>query len=387
MTQEEKTQLIREKKELLAQWKKEKNIFYNTEQAIKILLNSIYGCFGSEYFTFFKKDIAESITLQGQHLIRHSEKLLNRYFMEMWHKDTKLHEKIGVKIKEGAKVTKPVWIYTDTDSGYVAFDEPFSIIENLDDFDPKELVFLIVNNRLQDFLNRVFQKYADDHNTENYQDFEMESLSRNAIWIAKKNYMLNLAWEDGVDREDLSSIVVKGWDTVKSSTPSFCRKHLKELLIFIFSGNHTIDLIQNKVKDIKKQFKLARIEEISKNVRINNYEKYLINDTTAVEFKSGAPFNLKAAYLHNYTIQQSKYKNKYNLIASGDKVKLYAIKGVSAEINDFAYLPGYHPYEIAPEIDYEEQFNKTFLDPLNRVLNAMGLRELNSNLVFTKSLF
>lgn len=116
MTNTEKKKLLKEKKELLAKYENEKTIFYNTEQAIKILLNSIYGCFGSEYFTFFKKEIAESITLQGQHLIKHSEKMVNKYFTDFWHRDTKLHDKLGIKIKPGAKINEPVWVYTDTDT-------------------------------------------------------------------------------------------------------------------------------------------------------------------------------------------------------------------------------------------------------------------------------
>ena len=552
--------LLEEKKQTLKAYQKEKDIYYNTEQAIKILLNSIYGCFGSEYFTFFKKDIAESITLQAQHLIRHSEDMVNKYFMEYWHKDFKLHEKLGIKIKPNAKVSKPVWIYTDTDScapdtiiitdkgkltieelynsqlningpsdeskaghestttdlkilnyvdnkiqfvpvnrlirhklnkpkwrvktksgkfiditgdhsimvfrdgkklkakpsevnietdkilsihkaikeeiqfefediesveiigdfeneygydievipvsdsnedqhtfiandilvhnsGYVAFDEPFSLIENFDNLDTKQLIFDLVNFRFESYLSNVFEKYATDHNTENYQDFEMESVSKQAVWLAKKNYILNIAWEDGVNRDDLSTVMIKGWDTVKSSTPSFCRKHLKEMIIFLFTQERSIDEVSKRVKDIKKQFKLARIEDISKNIKVNNYQKYLINDTTGVEFRTGAPYNLKGAMLHNYFVQSSKFKNKYGLITSGDKVKLYFTKNQNKGCDNFAFLPGYHPYEIAPEIDYDEQFTKTFLDPLNRVLTSMKMRELNPNLMFAKSLF
>ena len=272
-------------------------------------------------------------------------------------------------------------------SGYVAFDGPFSIIENLDEFDKKELIFQIVDNRLKSFLDNVFEKYAIEHNTENYQDFEMESLSRNAIWIAKKNYVLNLAWEDGVNKDDLTAVVVKGWDTVKSSTPTFCRKHLSELLKGILAGDRNIDTIAGKVKEVKKQFKLAKIEEISSNIRVNNYQKYIVNDTSGVEYRSGAMSNVKGAALHNYIINQSKHKNKYNLITSGDKVKIFIIESEIKGCDTFAYLPGFHPYEIAPPINYDAQFQKTFLDPLNRVLAAMNLRELNSNLIFTKSLF
>ena len=53
----------------------------------------------------------------------------------------------------------------------------------------------------------------------------------------------------------------------------------------------------------------------------------------------------------------------------------------------FAYMPGDHPYEIAPEIDYEIQFEKSVIDPLNRVLTSVGLQTLNRNLIYSTSLF
>ena len=43
--------------------------FYNYEQAVKLMLNSIYGAFGNPYFYFFNVDIAETITLQGKDAI------------------------------------------------------------------------------------------------------------------------------------------------------------------------------------------------------------------------------------------------------------------------------------------------------------------------------
>jgi hypothetical protein len=53
----------------------------------------------------------------------------------------------------------------------------------------------------------------------------------------------------------------------------------------------------------------------------------------------------------------------------------------------FAYFPGDHPYEIAPPVDYEIQFEKTMIDPLNRILQSIGLQTLNRNLIYSSSLF
>ena len=53
----------------------------------------------------------------------------------------------------------------------------------------------------------------------------------------------------------------------------------------------------------------------------------------------------------------------------------------------FAYMPGEYPYEFAPEIDYELQFEKCMIDPINRILKVLGLQTLNRNLIYSTSLF
>ena len=76
------------------------------EQAVKLTLNSIYGAFGNKWFHFFNIDIAESITLQGKNAILYSEKIINKYFQEFWHKDTQAHEHFNISIKN--KVVKSI---------------------------------------------------------------------------------------------------------------------------------------------------------------------------------------------------------------------------------------------------------------------------------------
>ena len=65
MTDEEREAKLIELQEV----KKEASRYYNYEQGIKLMLNSIYGAFGNEYFYFFNVDIAETITLQGKDAI------------------------------------------------------------------------------------------------------------------------------------------------------------------------------------------------------------------------------------------------------------------------------------------------------------------------------
>lgn len=172
-----------ELKELYVETEDNINRYFNQEQAIKRILNSIYGAFGNEYFYFFNINIAESITLQGQNAILYTEKMVNLYFTDFWLKDKELHDKMGIQVK--GPVTKPVVIYIDTDSCYLSFEE--ALTKSTWAGTEKDFILDIYKYRLNDYIKRVLQKYADGYKTENFLDFELESIAKNAIWLAKKN--------------------------------------------------------------------------------------------------------------------------------------------------------------------------------------------------------
>lgn len=105
---------IEELNKRLAELQKKSSDYYNQEQGIKLTLNSIYGALGNQWFACFNPDVAESVTLQGQDIWRFAEKIINRYFNDMWHQDTELHEKMGVR--NVRKLNMDLIIYGDTDS-------------------------------------------------------------------------------------------------------------------------------------------------------------------------------------------------------------------------------------------------------------------------------
>lgn len=84
------------------------------QHAIKLMINSIYGAFANEYFHWYNISIAESITLQGQDAIKYSEKMVNKYFKEFWHKDVQLHQKLGLSLVKPIKNDASIYIDTDT---------------------------------------------------------------------------------------------------------------------------------------------------------------------------------------------------------------------------------------------------------------------------------
>jgi len=359
----------------------------NEEQGVKLTLNSIYGALGNQYFACFNTEVAESVTLQGQDLIKFAEKIINKYFHEHWHLDTELHEKIGVR--NVRPISAEMVIYVDTDSNYVNFGNVISSC----DFDCTPLDFILKLNdlRLAAYIKNCLDIYAKKWNTNNYQDFELEAISRNAIFLGKKKYIVNLTYEaPGKHFVDLTRIKPTGIEIVQGGTPPFAREKLIFLLKHLFETGRKFDIrtFVKMLREIKSEFKIQKPESISIGVGVNNIEKFILNDTTKFEVAKGCPMHVRASGYHNYILNNSKYKAKYSLIRSTEKIKYYFVAvNNEQENNVFGYLNGSYPYEYAPPIDFDAQFNRTILDPINRFIEVMGYNPLSPNLLLVSALF
>ena len=359
----------------------------NEELGIKLTLNSIYGALGNQYFACFNTEVAESVTLQGQDLIKFAEKIINKYFHEHWHIDSELHEKIGVR--NVRPVTAEMVIYVDTDSNYVNFGNIISSCEF--DGEPLDIILKINEHRLAGYITKCLDVYAKKWNTINYQDFELEAISRNAIFLGKKKYIVNLTYEaPGKHYVDLSRIKPTGIEIVQGGTPPFAREKLIFLLKHLFETGRKFEIrtFVKMLREIKSEFRIQKPEAISIGVGVNNIEKFILNDTTKFEVAKGCPMHVRASGYHNYILNNSKYKAKYSLIRSSEKIKYYFVAVNSEQENNvFGYLNGSYPYEYAPPIDFDAQFNRTILDPINRFIEVMGYSPLSPNLLLVSALF
>lgn len=365
-----------------------KTLRTNEEQSIKLLINSVYGAYGSPYFLMYNTDIAEAITLQGQDIIKNADKYINLYFKEIWHNDTVLHKKLGIE-EEVTEIKDEVTIYNDTDSSYVTF-EP--ILRSCSwTGDSKKFVLDLYEFRLKKFLNQCFDKYGEKFNTANLQNFEMEMISESAIFLAKKKYVLNPVWKDpGIDIQSLSKIKPKGVEIVQGSTPPFVRAKLTELMKYIFTHKKNLQYADfvKILKDIKSEFKVQPIEQTSITKGISDYEKFIVNDKKTdqpFEVRKGCPIHVRAAGFYNYMLNQNKkWKSKYEMIKAGDKVKYYYAAG---DDQVFAYHTDSYPYEFALKMNVDIQFEKTIISPINRFLDALGHPPVPGNLITSKQLF
>lgn len=362
-----------------------KRLKKNEEQSLKILINSIYGVFGTTYFIGYNPDIAESVTLQGQSIIKYTIKKINSYFKDIWHTDNELHQKLN--LNSVFKIEDNVVIYSDTDSVFISFD---SVLKSCDyQKDPVDFILNIYKYRLKEYLNKSFKLYSKAYKTDCLLDLEFEKISESVLFLGKKNYILNIAYkEPGVRFESLTNIVPVGVEFQRSVYPSYIRNIFHELSKYILKEGNNLNIrnLLKMISNYKKEFKQRDIDDICFNVKISDYEKYVLDDKESLNIRKGTPIHIKAAAVHNLLINRSKkYKNKYNLIKSGDKVRYYyTLNNPYCDV--FGFVSGVFPVEIAYSVDYDTQFDKIVLNPINRYVTALGYDPISSNLSFVNKL-
>lgn len=252
---------------------------------------------------------------------------------------------------------------------------------------PTEFVLAMNEHRIQDYLDKCFEEYATKYHTKNLQKLELEKISHSAFMVAKKKYILEYAWkEPNVFYERLEKIKPTGIEIVQGQTPKFVRKTLKEIITFIFEKNVNLEYMDfvSKLREYKKKFVLQSPDDICKTVSIGDYEKFILDDRKTVIVGPHCPIHIKAAAVYNHELMKSEWKTKYEMIKTGDKCKYFYSKN-GADV--FAFLPKNFPVEFGYSIDYDLQFEKTIVNPVNKYMEALGFKAIPPTLVVPKALF
>ena len=240
------------------------------------------------------------------------------------------------------------------------------------------------------YFKKCLDDYANSFGVENKEDFELERISESIINIAKKKYICHITYEDGIPFERLNYLYPKGVELVRSSTPAFARDKIVGIVKYLFSHPDTFNIkdLLKLVKNLRKEFELADIDDICMQSSVSKYDVKVLNDKSLpLQFVSGAHFAVKSAAHYNYLLSKSKeYQQKYEFIKSGTKIKYFCCKDKS--ITDmFAYIRGSYPIEFAPQIDYDTQFEKSILSPINSIIEPLGMPEITKRLSVVMDIF
>ena len=209
-----------------------------------------------------------------------------------------------------------------------------------------------------------------------------ENIANKGIWTAKKRYILNVWDSEGV-RYAEPKLKIMGIEAVKSSTPAPCRKMIKDALKLMMTGTEedVIDFI-DKSRD---EFKKLPPEDISFPRSASDVVKYKSSSTI---YMKGTPIHIRGALLFNHYVKKNKLDNKYSLIQNGEKIKFcYLKKPNSIHENVISFIQDF-PKELNIDkyVDYDLQFEKSFVEPLKAILDAIGWnveKTINLELFFT----
>ena len=327
----------------------------NIQMAKKISLNSAYGAIGNQYFRYYKLENAEAITLSGQVAIRWIESKMNAYLNKLLKTDdidyVIASDTDSIYLNMGPLVETVYKGREKTTQGIVSFLDKICKVE------------------LEKYIEGCYQELASYVNAyDQKMQMKRENIADRGIWTAKKRYILNVWDSEGVRYEE-PKLKMMGIEAVKSSTPAPCRKMIKDALKLMMSGteNEVIDFIENS----RKQFKQLSPEQIAFPRTASDVQKY---QSSSSIYAKGTPVHIRGALLFNHYIKEKKLTNKYSLINNGEKVKfIYLKKPNSIHENIISFIQEF-PKELGLDkyIDYELQFEKSFIDPLKSILDSIG---------------
>lgn len=323
---------------------------------LKILINTVYGYFGNKHAPIGDPDIARSITLTGQAVIKKSNDILREYIKE-----------------HGTGSIDPI-IYNDTDSSYISIkslmeskDTPFHVDGKITSEAYKQA------ESIEEYLNKEITKWSKSalNSNDSRFVFKRECMCDVGTFLQKKRYVLRVLDDEGIPTNKFK---YTGVEVVRSTIPAQIKPYIKKIIeIMLDTQNRTVT---NEVfYEAYDTFKDLPIEDYAFCMGISDYNKYADKCNGFITCK-GMPAHVKAAYHYNMLIKKFNLTSDYEAIDSGDKVRYFYVNqpnkyGISAIAYKY-YLPDEFLKIFEP--DREKMFEKLIFSIIERFYDAVGWR-------------
>ena len=327
----------------------------NIQMAKKISLNSAYGAIGNEHFRYYRLANAEAITLSGQVSIRWIENKMNAY----------LNRLLSTNKEDYV-------IASDTDSIYLNLGplvNKFFASKSSNKATIVSLLNKICEEKLEPFIEKSYQELATYVSAyDQKMSMKRENIADRGIWTAKKRYILNVWDSEGVRYKE-PKMKIMGLETARSSTPAYFRDKLYAAFKIII-GKTNAELI-TFINEVRTETKQRPYNEVAFPRGVNNLTKYRHPKEI---YQKGTPIHVRGALLYNHYVKHYNIENKHPLIQEGEKIKFMYLKTPNVIHENVISFFGDLPKEFGIEkyVDYQTQFEKSFLEPLKNVLQCIG---------------
>jgi DNA polymerase elongation subunit (family B) len=160
-----------------------------------------------------------------------------------------------------------------------------------------------------------------------------------------------------------------GLEIVRSSTPEPIRDGLRKAVKLALTSDE--QTLQTYIREFEAEYRKMKPELISFPRGVNGLDKY--TDRAAI-YKQATPMHVRGAILYNFHIEQNGLGMKYEKIKEGDKIKfLYLKEPNTIGENCIAFNTVIPPeLNLARFADYDTMFEKSFLEPMNTILDGIG---------------
>jgi len=121
--------------------------------------------------------------------------------------------------------------------------------------------------------------------------------------------------------------------------------------------------LNNFIQNFRDEFMSLPPEDIAYPRSCNGIQRWSGDSQL---FRKGAPIHVKGAILYNHLVEKNKLQDKYPIIQNGDKVRFLHLQQPNIyQSSAFSFITSMpKELDIFGKIDYDTQFDKSFVEPL-----------------------
>ena len=153
-------------------------------------------------------------------------------------------------------------------------------------------------DKIEPYINECYQDlHAYVNSYEQKMVMKRESIADKGIWTAKKRYILNVFDSEGVRYKE-PKLKIMGIESVRSSTPQWCRENIQALIKTIINTDEKT--VIKAIEDYREIFRTLKFSEIAFPRGVKGLSKYKSSKDIYVK---ATPIHVRGTLLFNHHLE------------------------------------------------------------------------------------